>query len=413
METPAPTPKPALLVSGAPVTQPLWAGLSETYHLVFAHPQAAQVAREVGIASASALADYLTGDAKESADNDAALLTARVVNALPDISRRVGATVAPTGPVELNGRFGAWFAGYVQFQMAQFAQMFACLDLMAARERLAGCLVHEDVTPMARALVGWFRARELPSVHLPHAACHLLPGVADIHRETRADYVLASGGYMAQFYAAVGVPEDRIRIVGVPAWDGLYTGLPPGKAEARRVLKIDNARVILYGASWPQTTSLRGGGEAEAEAAWRAVLALAHAWEAVVMCSVHPNDGRPVEQYYAETMKAAGVPGLVTRFHTNYLVRAADVLIAQGPSNFCVSTAIQGLPSCYIQTEGFDFAHPLPPRADADGLKDAAEAALAEGLPWDEFATLYNAAHETRGGATEKAVVAVKEICRW
>jgi hypothetical protein len=158
---------------------------------------------------------------------------------------------------------------------------------------------------------------------------------------------------------------------------------------------------------------LRGGFEREHQEGLDAILKLAQAWDATLIIRQHPHDGSNTEAQYVEAMKQAGVGGLVTRQHGNYTLRAADVLIAQGPSNVCVDAAIAGVPSAYIQTSGFDFAHALPYRADAAEIGEAAHRAIEsrEDPAWGGFAQTYNDAHP-HGGATERAVEQVMELCR-
>ena len=273
--------------------------------------------------------------------------------------------------------------------------------------------MHEDVAPDTRSLVLWCKARGIPTIHVPHAACHLrADGGSDIHRESRSDWILASGEYERDFYVAGGHPMNRIAIVGAPQMDGLYADeVLPAQAEARRVLDIDNERVICYAGTWSQTTAIRGTGLSEMNDGLHAVIDLTHEWQAVLIIKSHPNGGD--DKVYAQALRDTNTPGLITRHYLSYAVRAADVLVAQGPSNICIEAAILGTPSCYIQSEGFDYAHELPFRSNAEQLSIVArEARDSRGDPaWQDFIRLYNAAHP-EGGAVEAVVEKVIELCR-
>ena len=403
--------KRTLLLSGAGNAQPLWAGLAERYDLAFFASNAARMAGEMGL-SASSMAEYADADLHEDAANEAARLSACVVNALPRLQAQFTAAYGADGAPELTADLGTWFPGFAHHYLKESVAMIKALERLFAAKDVAACIVHEDVTYAARGLVGYAKARDVPTIHLPHAACHLLPGERDIHRETRADFVLASGEYMANFYAECGMPREQIKTVGVPAWDRFYYDEQPTRKEARAVLHLDDAGpVICYASTWPQTTSLRSGFERELDEGLSAVLKLAREWQAVLAVKVHPSEDPRAVEFYTKALESANLPGMITREHLPYVLAASDVLVAQGPSNLCIEAAIMGLPSCYIQTEGFDYATALPYRSAADGLLGAAAQARASaGDPaWDEFVKMYNAAHPD-GGAAEQAVSQIVEV---
>lgn len=416
---PAPetAPRPILLVSGGATTQPLWPLLAEKYDLVFLYPQAAQQAAAQGL-PAAALAALWDAQLQEDTANTAAKLSARVVNQLPAIGERVADAYAGAPPPVLGEKLGDWFAGYAHSALSGPLAILAQLEKLAtAGRQIAGCVTHEDVAPDTRTLVNWCNARSIPTIHVPHAPCHLLPGITDIHRETRATWIAASGQAMAEFYAEAGHDPAHIVLTGGPLFDGLY-GARPERAEARGVLDraflpTFTGPVLCYMTTWGQTTSLRSDFEREFAAGWEAVLGAAKTLGAYLMVMVHWHDGRPgVEESYEAAMQAAGVPGLVTRNHKLYVLAAADVLIAQGPSNMCLDAAIMGVPSVYLQTEGFDFRTALPRRCGTVDLTATVQVALNESAPLDEFVAQYNSVHATGGGATENVGALVKELCR-
>ena len=403
--------KPVMLVPGHPVAQGYWRGLSEHYDLCFMYPQALEYAASLNLRCLS-LIQFQNGDTQEHALNAAAQTVAKAVQNARVIAGRLISSLDGSAPQEFHSAVD-WWPGYVMQHAQALASESALLTQLSNVREIAGCVVHEDVAPDTRGMVLWCKARGIPTIHVPHAACHLRPdGGPDIHRESRCDWILASGEYERDFYSASGHPLERIVIVGAPQMDGLYADeAMPNRDEARRVLDIDNDRVICYAGTWSQTTAIRGSGTAEIDDGLRAVIELVHEWKAVLIIKSHPNGGD--DKAFENALRSTNTPGLITKHYLSYAVRAADVLIAQGPSNICIDAAILGTPSAYIQTEGFDYAHALPFRSRAEGLGLVALQAMdSRGDPaWQDFIRLYNAAHPV-GAASESIVEKVVELCR-
>ncbi len=409
----SPAPKPTLIVSGGPVMQSLLAPLSQHYALVIIYQQAADVCAKLGLPDVAPLGAFLDGPTTDRIKTTAARMGGRVAESMPAIAARFSEAYGGQAPHSLNGYLSEWWPGYAHDRLLSTVGVAANTERVLQSRNVAGLLVHEDVTSEMRAAVAMARKYGAKTLHLPHNPCHLLPGVPDIHREVRAEYVLASGDYMAEFYHAAGIEPEKIAIVGAPQWDGFYEGHMPGRAESKRILALsDSKRVIAYGATWAQTTSLRSEFGLELRRGYDAFLNLCKEWEADAIVMAHPNFSAEEMQAYAKAMEAAGLRGRVTKDHMLYCLTAADLLVMQGPSNLCIEAAVLGTPSVYIQTEGFDYAHPLPYRCLPADLPAQAQAALdSTGADsWQDFITYYNSAHPN-GGAAETCVRAVLDIC--
>jgi hypothetical protein len=405
-------PKPVFLISGAANTRPLWPGLAEHFRLAFIAPAAEQVARENGIDVISP-SQFFTSEIRERVLSDALNLTSDIIRDMPVLSERIVNVYGHGVPPALNSKLPEWFTGFIHERILGQVTTIAVLENMVKSESIVGCLVHEDVTPDMRSIVLYCKASRIPTIHLPHAACHLLPGIEDIHRQTRTDWILTSGRYMTQFYRDCGVADWRMIEVGLPEWEGVYDSNLPDKAEARRVLGLPDRLTLNYGTTWGQTTSLRSTFEVEFEESFLAVVELAKARDANLIVNMHPNEAPQREQVYADKMKAAGLGGpgrIVTRTHKVYTTMAADVVVCHGPSNLCIKAAMMGRPSCYIQTEGFDFAHTFPPRGQASDLPALVDSALAV-ADWDNFIETYAAGYKT-GGETTRTIEAILQICK-
>lgn len=401
--------KPLLLMTGHDVHRSLWKPIAESYDLCFVFPGAAQYAQGLGIVNCFGLNEAFTGNSQEKALAGTAALIANTVQHLPQVGQRLAERFNGQRSPALQ-TVEQWWAGYVLQQANMFAQVITSLDEVEQKRQPAGCVVHEDVTLMTRAVVNWCNARSIPTIHIPHAMCHLRPdGGPDIHRETRATWIGASGEMMRNFYAGSGHRVDRIELVGAPQWDYLYdTSALPTRQEARQVLDVDGL-VVMYAATWSQTTALRGGFDEELDAGVRGVIRAANALGATLIINVHRSCAQGIEEFFAKQLEEGGGRGLVTRNHFNYVLRAADVCIAQGPSNVCLDALIAGTPACYIQSEGFDYAHPLIPRGSVDEASDLIAQAL--GVPdWSDLIAAYNVVHPI-GGAVERCVEFIAAKC--
>lgn len=402
-----------LLISGNPHQQALWKPLSERFNLAMIYDGVSEYAQTLGV-PVDNLNRYISVDVQEHALNEAAILSARALGQLPNIARSLKHRLNGNTPAELDEP-GKWLPGYL-LQKAQFvALMSGALSNFMRERNVAGVVVHEDVAPDMRTAVALAKQAGIPTIHLPHAPCHLTAdGGPDIHRTTRAEWIGASGPRVAQFYASNGHDPLKIAVVGGAQWDGLYTSTPIGRSESRRVLGVpDNKIALWYGATWSQTTALRGGYEREQLDGLRAVLAAAKQLDAWVLITLHPNDGSGRDAEFVKALSEADVEGLVTRFHLPYVAAAVDAVVAQGPSNLCIDAAIQGVPSLYLKTEGFDFATERPYRCwPEDVLATIKKMLDSRGdAQWDAFVREYNASHPD-GNASDHIAEWIEGVCQ-
>lgn len=408
--------KPVLLLAGSQSTAGLWPRLAQTFDLCFLYPQAKDYAASSGVTNVLSLPDLFNGQVREQSMTDAARVIAGIYQHLDRIQDNALHSFNGNGPIGAFTEMRDWWPGYVLNHAQSTAMLLNALSWLQNTRTIAGYVTHEDVAPDTRTLALWCRRNGYPTIHLPHAPCHLLPGGGpDIHRETRCEWILASGAAMRQFYIENGHPADRIVVTGGVQWDALYDQtLAVSRERARRLLKVDGL-VLTYATTWGQTTSLRGGFADELNDGLRAVVDLAKNWGATLIVKVHPNDGNQLDEHFVNALKSAGVNGLVTRQYLKETLAASDLLIAQGPSNVCLDAAIVGVPSVYIQTEGFDFRTALPYRATLADLDLEAAAALDGAQQrlddWDGFVREYNDAHP-KGGAADRVVDEILKLCQ-
>jgi hypothetical protein len=405
-----------LMSSGVGALREVAVGLSERFDVAFVDRASADEATGLGVQGVLPVASFTGPRPLDSADNDLARLAASLIEALPRIGHAMDSAYGAEGPEMLRGEtLGKWLPGFVLAQARSIGYPLVAVSNLIESRKVRAFVTHEDVSPLWRSVTALCRARGIPTIHIPHAPCHLLPGVEDIHRETRTDWILASGVRVRDFYAGAGFPADRIRVVGGPQYDRVYREIGLSRELAREQLGLPQEElVICYGATWAQHTSLRGGFDAEIQAGYAAVLGLASGVGAHLIVTLHPHGPAGAEEAYRKNMEAAKVKGIVTRHHLFHVLRAADLVITQGPSNLSLEAAILGAPAVYLRTEDFDFATDLPGRANDHTDLPAAAQAMYESREdrarWDAFVTEYNATHAEGPVAAQRAAEAILEI---
>ena len=408
--------RPVLLISGGHTLQPLWQPLSETYDLCMLHPQSSGLMNDLGIQGAFGVQKYLTAELQEKAVNIAYRLSAKLHE--PSMSASLAKVVSEAfngnPPENLSQpQIGEWWPAMVGEHIKQEATLVGLLDAVMNDRKISGCVVHEDVTPDQRAIVLFCKAHGIPTVHVPHANCFYTGKSWDIHTESISDYIAAAGTHMRDFYVRWGFPADKVRVTGVPHWDSWYNTNQPTKAEARKVLGVDeNVFLFIYATSWGQLTSDRGGFEQEFENGLRQVLETTRELNATLCIKMHPSEAQGQEQIYLNALKENNINGFVTRQFNEYVLRAGDALVAHGPSNICVTSAFIGLPCVYLSTEDFEFPFPGPVKSGVSLAHAIRISQLLDGdKTWDIFSKVCNDAHG-KGNATDRTAEFVREVCQ-
>ena len=408
--------RPVLILAGNHTTQPLWRGLSDHFDLCITHAQMASLAADVGIPGAYGMGKYMSAEAQEWAVNMAYHLSAIVqmdenVNALGQIiTQAFSGSKVPNNFTEPYVH--EWFPGFVGEHIRNQAVMLALTEKAIGDRKVAGCIVHEDVTPDMRALVRTCQQHGIPTIHIPHANCFYVGEKWDIHTESISDHILASGDYMRDWYLKWGY-TGGIRVTGAPQWDGMFKDRPSRK-EARGVLGkwiTEDEFILVYATTWGQLTSSRSGATSE-EVLSNLTGAIEAAKElgATLCIKMHPGEAQGNEQGYLNELKKAGVNGFITRAYNEYVLAAADCLLSHAPSNLCVQAAIWGVPCAYCPTEDYEFPFPGPVTV-RENATWAVKMAMRVEKTWEHFAKNCNDAYPN-GDACERIVKEVVDICR-
>ena len=380
-----------------------------------AHPQLPQLMTELGIQGAFGLKAYMNAETSEESINEAYILAKRLYE--PESASRLVDTITKAfadREIPLNLRaehVTRWFPAMAGEHIKQQNSIVRMIDSLCGDREVVGCIVHEDVTPDARAIVMYCNAHGIPTLHVPHANCFYIGEEWDIHTESISSHIAASGQYMKEFYVKWGYNEANITITGMPQLDSVYADHQPSRKEARQVLGIDadeKRMLLVYATSWGQLTSERGGFEDEYEQSLQEVLETVKELDTVLCVKMHPGEAQGQEQTYLNALKESGIEGFVTRGYNEYILRAADVLVSHGPSNICVIAASIGLPCAYCPTEDFEFPFPSPVLSRGN-LTHAVRVAmkLDKEKTWGVFAKKMNDAHG-EGNAVER----ITELCQ-
>ena len=411
--------RPVLLMSGNHTTQSLWKPLAEHFDICLIHTQMSQMMTDMNILGGYGIQKYMSAEVQETAINIAYALAARLhePDRADELTRHIAeAFNGSTIPTNLQSpQVNDWWPGMLGERVKNSMTVIGMLEAAVKDRKVSGCIVHEDVTPDARAIVMFCKAQGIPTIHIPHANDWYVGEKWDIHTECISDYILAAGVYMKDWYTRWGYNPERIRVVGMPQWDSFYGDLGrPGKSESRKALgiKTDEETVLVYASSWAQLTSARGEFNKEFENSLRMMIETAQELPATLIVKMHPGEPANQEQIYLKAIKDNNLEGCVTRMFNQYTLAATDVLVSHGPSNICCHAAAWNVPSCYIPTE--DYAFPLPGPVMAGGNATYA-ARLAMQLDtektWGPFAKLSNDAHP-EGNACERIVREVVDICQ-
>ncbi|MDQ7912458.1 glycosyltransferase [Pseudomonas sp. 102515] len=326
---------------------------------------------------------------------------------------------------------------------AELPTVVTLLESLARAQRdyrLSLVLGSEDVMLIAKVTMLWARTQGVPSLHLSHALA--LNDPYTVHGRQVADITAVYGQRGLEGYLDYGVPPERLRVTGNPAWDGI-PARRAARAEHAEVLRARHGLrvgepVVVFGTTWASGHSAHGD-QAIFELT---VAAFIDACERLFSSGLTFNaviKDRPPNFQFGETRVAE----LLRERQADpdryfYLVEdgplwpvVADVLIAVD-SNYCVEALLSGTAAinlrhpgnmpfgpCYAAEAGIAdvTAQELP---DALGrlLRDPAErdcqiSASACNAPYYNLAQKGDAAQRVAQLMGEMAVGLVPRLLAW
>lgn len=376
-----------------------------------------QVAIDSGVPGAFGIQNYATPDVQEKAVNLSYRLAAELhlIQNTNTLNYWIGMGFGDKDKIPQTLRapyVNEWWPGMIGEQVRAHSVIAEMIERLLAERKVVGLIVHEDVTASSRAVVMYCKHKGIPTIHIPHANCFYTGEKWDIHTESISDYLFAAGEYARDWYTRWGYPVDRIKVTGAPQWDGMYE-TRPGREESRGVLGVEtnDELLLVYASSWTQMTGMRGRFQQELEDSLIAALEAAKELGATLCIKMHPGEAGGQEQGYERALKEYDINGCIMRHYTEYVLSAADIVLAHGPSNFLCQAAIWGVPGAYFGTEDYDFPTPGPVKV-IDSATEACKTAmgLTVGETWDVFGKLTNEVHPN-GGAESRIAKEVVSIC--
>lgn len=131
------------------------------------------------------------------------------------------------------------------------------LERAAEDYQIGLTIVSEDLMALGKTAALWSRQRRIPSIHLLHGVALARPYT--VHDQLLCDVIAVYGERSVESYLDAGIPGERIRITGNPAWDD-YPARQAGRAAERRRLQghygLDpEAPIIVFSPTWAHNLS--------------------------------------------------------------------------------------------------------------------------------------------------------------
>lgn len=305
-----------------------------------------------------------------------------------------------------------WLWGFLVASLArQLSRGFAINELERGR-KISLFITHEDVTEVGGGLVQWANGKRIPTLHIPHANCYMMPECSPDLHETSISHSIAATPHMEQFYRERGY-TGNIRITGSPIFDR-WANFNVDRNWAAAALGLDpNVPTITYFSSWSQATNVHSLGEGF-ELAYRSILETVKRTGWQLLVKLHPGERAGLEQMYLEGAKQHQVICKVSRQYLDLFLSASDVIVTFGTSNTLLDAVLLGKQALSIRIRGFQI--PLLPEVYLGSsvqegsivLKDKIESLLQN--PQNASEAIKHYVGITDGHAVDRIAQWVKEI---
>lgn len=271
--------------------------------------------------------------------------------------RHLSSGLVQSLPGEDDAVVAAIIAVRVDAELPILVTLLHGLQLASERYQLCLMIGSEDVMPVARVAMHWARQHGVPSLHLSHALA--LNDPHNVHAQLVADIHAVYGQRGLEGYLDYGVPAERMRVTGNPAWDRLVSLRAEREHHAGELRERHGLRegqpVVVFGTTWTSRLSAHGD-----ERIFGATVGqFIDACEALRRSGVHFNpivkDRPPNFHFGARRFRELLAERGADPQYYFYLVEdgplwaaTADVLIAVD-SNYCVEAMLCGTPTINLQ----------------------------------------------------------------
>lgn len=281
--------------------------------------------------------------------------------------------------------FGNLVGGQLAPRLRDEMVMVEALDRAAEQYRIELVAQSEDLTGLPRTVAAWARARGVPSVHVAHGLPLATPYT--VHASLASDLYAVYGRRAAESCQDAGMPADRLRLTGNPAWDE-YTRAPGRRDEWLAGLRarhgLGDRKNVVFATTWVAWLSafdsnarFEDGVRAFLRAA-KAIRASGREWNFIL--KDRPANARVGEAWVASLAEEEGLTPsdyVYALEESMPWVTCADALVATD-SNMLVEAMHVGTPAINLMN---DHGLVMGPSFDAgSGILEVAPDDLAQTL---------------------------------
>jgi len=163
-----------------------------------------------------------------------------------------GRAIPKALPCAINGEaLVAVYEGALSQYLPSVLGLLNALQQIENEYFIEAVLLNEESLWAGRAIAGWAKQQQIPSIHLSHGT-----GILKNYNfeNYQCDTIAVFSKRSAEYYLDSGVPSERVAVVGNPGWSQ-YTQLKLQRASVRRSLcqrsGLDPALpIIVFGTAW-------------------------------------------------------------------------------------------------------------------------------------------------------------------
>lgn len=350
--------KRTLIITTGPALMPYFKPLSQEFDLVVTtKDQAKNVTAQFGVQNVRNLTDWYPQVAPDNILQKCLLPVAYIDwDSAYERFRWPGWTCIPE----------EWLMGFTARMLSEIVPLIGALDRLLAEKKVAGVVVHEDLTPHMAYVVEWARSRGIPSVHVAHGSYGSaaykgqgLPDEYNVHSFLWADTMCVWNEMQRDFMIANGAPPERVILTGCGNEDRWFNIPKDGRAAKMKFGFDEHDKVCLMLGTFAQHMS------ADTTTDWidehvRLFLQAAKdmpGWRFIL--NAHPGRHKWTAAWHAEQMRAAGVHGIATEDHIEMCVQACDVIFDVAGSQAGVEAGILNRASVQFVHSG-EWGKPKP-----------------------------------------------------